>query len=210
MKWIGLFVFAVAILVSISAGNTYRKPTIETRSTRKPTYTPTPTPAFTSTPTRMPTPKILPVRLIVPKLTIDTTIESVGMTEKGNMDVPKDAQKVGWFRYGPTPSVRGNAVISGHYDTPTGRPAIFYYLDKLSIGDSVMVELSDGTTHEFVVTGKDLLSVDTFPGKYVFATKFGINLNLITCGGVWDPKLKNYDKRLVIFTTKKGSEFKAL
>lgn len=167
-------------------------------------------PNQTSTSTPTPTPIIVPVRLRIPKLKIDAVVEEVGITDTGNMDVPKDAQQVGWYEYGPTPSTRGNAIIAGHFDTPSGRPAIFYFLNKLKAGDSIEVVLSSGTTHEFVVTGKELLPADTFPADYVFATKYGINLNLITCSGVWDPKEKNYDKRLVIYSTKKGSEFNTL
>jgi len=157
--------------------------------------------------TPVPSPTPIPTLLIIPKLNIKTQIDPVGITETNAMDVPKDATRVGWYMFGPTPSARGNAVITGHYDTPSGRPAIFYRLNKLVIGDIVEVELNNKTRYAFVVTGKDNIDVDIFPEEYVFGEKYGTNLNLITCNGVWDPIKKNYSKRLVVYATLKGTQF---
>jgi sortase A len=170
-----------------------------------PTRTPTPLPSATPTITPSPTPIIVPVYINIPKLGIDTIVESVGLTKAGNMDTPANAKNVGWYRYGTVPGDRGNAVISGHFDTATGKPAIFYGLSKLSVGDTVGITLRGGREIEFTVTGKDAIPYQTFPSGYVFLDKPGINLNLITCGGIWDAKQKTYTKRIVVYTTLKGS-----
>ncbi len=165
------------------------------------------TPQVVTTTTSIPTPTPIPALLVIPKLKIKAQIDPVGLTSTNNMDVPADASHVGWYMFGPMPSVRGNAVIAGHYDTPSGRPAIFYRLNRLVVGDTLDIELNDGTLHTFVVTGKDIIATDVFPEDYVFGTKYGINLNLITCNGVWDPVEKNYSKRLVVYATLKGTQF---
>jgi LPXTG-site transpeptidase (sortase) family protein len=161
-------------------------------------------------PTPTLSPVIYPERLIIPRLAIDAPVDPVGRTGSDHMDVPKDAAHVGWYSLGPTPSVRGNAVMTGHYDTPSGRPAVFYRLNQLAKGDTVIVVLKNGSRHEFVVTHKDLIPYQSFPSDYVFATKYGINLNLITCNGIWDREEKIYDQRLVIYATLKGTQFNTL
>ena len=155
------------------------------------TLTPTPTaeyvPALTLT--NIPTPQ----KLTIKRLNLQAIIEQVGETEKGNMEVPANAANVGWYKEGTVPSEKGNAVLTGHYDTPSGRPAVFYKLYDLAIGDAIDVEFSNGSLKSFIVTGKDFIHLDVFPTQYVFNEKYGYNLNLITCGGVWDPKEKNYN-----------------
>jgi sortase (surface protein transpeptidase) len=179
----------------------YQRQTAQANLTPTPTSLPSPTPSVTPTPT----PIIVPVYLRIPKLGIDTVVESVGLTKDGNMDTPANAKNVGWYRYGTVPGSRGNAVISGHYDTASGKPAVFYHLNSLSVGDTVGITLRGGETIEFTVTGKDSIPYQTFPSGYVFLDKPGINLNLITCGGIWDPKKRLYTKRIVVYTTLKGS-----
>ena len=122
------------------------------------------------------------------------------------MDVPKNAADVAWYKFGAIPGQPGNAVINGHYDTPTGRPAIFYNLKNLQIGDDVRVILSNNTVVNFVVADKADIPDDTVADEntnYIFSKKPGTNLNLITCDGLWNPTTKRYSKRIVIYTTLK-------
>ena len=160
-------------------------------------------PSPTPTPTPSPTPALVPVTLIIPKLKIQAPVEQVGLTPTNNMDVPKDAADAAWYMHGPKPAEEGNAVISAHYDTPTGKPALFYYLNKLEVGDGVEVISNNAVHSTFVVTEKSTIPYDTFPNEFVFKSKPGRNLNLITCSGIWDPRKKIYSDRIVVYTTLK-------
>jgi len=153
-------------------------------------------------PTATPLPKsLVPVGFVIPKLNIRADVEKVGQTKSLHIDVPKNAANVAWYVYGSKPGEVGNAIINGHYDTPSGRPAVFYYLKNLEKGDEVQVISEDGVQSDFVVTGKEELSYDTFPSEYVFFTKPGTNLNLITCDGIWNPTNRNYSMRVVVYTS---------
>lgn len=154
-------------------------------------------------PTPSPTPDLTPVTLIIPKLGIQTAVEHVGLTETNNMEVPENADNVAWYIHGPKPSEKGNAVIAGHYDTPTGRPAIFYKLKTLEPGDEVEVISSNAVRTTFTVTEVSTIPYDVFPSDEVFVTREGVNLNLITCGGIWDARKKTYLDRIVVYTTVK-------
>lgn len=155
-------------------------------------------------PTPSPTPGLIPATVIIPKLNIQAPVELVGVTDTNNMDVPKNAANLAWYMYGPKPSEPGNAVIAGHYDTPTGRPAVFYNLTKLEKGDEIEVISENAVRSVFVVTETASIPYDQFPNDLVFKSKPGINLNLITCGGIWDAKKKNYSERIVVYTTLKS------
>ncbi len=166
-------------------------------------FNPLPTPTPSPTPTPTPTPGLTPVTIIIPKLNIQTAIEQVGLTPDNYMDVPKNANNAGWYMYGTKPSEAGNAVITGHYDTPTGAPALFYYLKRLEIGDEVTTVSENAIKSIFTVTGKETIPYDKFPKDYVFVTKVGKNLNLITCDGVWNQQKRVYSDRIVVYTTLK-------
>lgn len=162
-------------------------------------------PTFTP-PTPTPMPKsLIPVGLVIPKLNIRANVEQVGQTKSLNIDVPKNAANVAWYVYGAKPGESGNAIINGHFDTPSGRPAVFFALKTLEKGDEVQVISEDGVVTDFVVTGKEELAYDTFPSEYVFFTKPGTNLNLITCDGIWNPTKKNYSTRVVVYTSLKST-----
>lgn len=152
-----------------------------------------------------PTLDLTPATIVIPKLKIQAAVELLGMTPTNNLEVPKNAGNVGWYMYGPKPSEPGNAVIAGHYDTPTGRPAVFYYLDKLEPGDEIEVVSQNAVRNIFIVVEKAKIPYDKFPSAEIFKTRSGANLNLITCGGIWDPQAKTYTDRLIVYTVLKSS-----
>lgn len=158
-------------------------------------------------PTPLPTPGLEPATLLIPKLKIQAAIEHVGLTETNNMEVPKNTANVAWYMYGKKPGETGNSVIAGHFDTPSGRPAIFYHLRSLEVGDEIEVISENALRNTFVVTEKATIPYDTFPSEEVFKTRDGNNLNLITCGGIWDTKKHTYTDRIVVYTRlKEGFE----
>lgn len=143
----------------------------------------------------------LPVLLEIPRINLSANIEEVGQTSQGSMDTPKYSADVGWYKYGVTPGGKGSAVIDGHLDNFLGLKAVFYNLNKLSVGDDVYVTNQKGEKLDFVVTSKKLYDYNATDTSAVFtSTDDLVHLNLITCNGTWLKDVHNYDKRLVIFT----------
>lgn len=168
-----------------------------------PTATPRPTPIATATappvPTATPAPPVgLPVRLMIPAIKVDTTIEHVGLTADGAMDVPKDYDNVAWYNLGSKPGEPGNAAIAGHVDSKTG-PAIFWNLRKLKPGDEIIVVGSDGIERRFVVRQAKTYKRADAPLDQIFGPTTGAHLNLITCDGTFDRTRQEYDSNLVIY-----------
>jgi sortase A len=141
-----------------------------------------------------------PARLIIPVLNIDTKIQKVGLTQKGTMGVPSNFSDVGWYKYGPIPGNPGNAVIDGHLDNAIALAGVFKHLAELKEGDEVHVVDIDGVTHHFKVIGTSSYDYNAASPEEVFGTTNDVNLNLITCEGVWDQSHKSYTERLVVFT----------
>ena len=56
------------------------------------------------------------MRLTAPGLGVDAAIDAVGVRPDGQMILPADVDRVGWYRFGPAPGCRRSAVIAGHVD----------------------------------------------------------------------------------------------
>ena len=138
-----------------------------------------------------------PIRLKIPNINVDATIEYVGLTSKGAMEVPSNAVNVGWFDLGPRPGELGSAVIAGHFDDKSGKAGVFVDLYKLKKGDKLYVENAKGQSITFEVQGSRIY--DPGYADEVFTRNDKAHLNLITCDGVWDGIKKSYSKRLVVF-----------
>ncbi len=141
-------------------------------------------------------------RLLIPAIGVNASIESVGRTPEGLMDVPKHNKwvTVGWYKNGPKPGQVGSAVIDGHLDRDGGAPAVFWDLHKLHPDDMVSVQGKTGRTLHFKVIKVAKYAPDVAPVVQIFGKKNGIFLNLITCAGVWVPAENQPSQRLVIYT----------
>lgn len=122
----------------------------------------------------------VPVRLKIPAISLDAAIESVGLTSANLMEVPTYYDEAAWYRLGPRPGERGNAVISGHVDSTTGG-AVFWDLRKLIPGDTIGVVGDDGIERKFVVTASERYAPGDAPLTRIFGAADGAHLNLITC-----------------------------
>lgn len=141
-----------------------------------------------------------PVSMRIPSLKVQTSIESVAKDTQGRMDVPKDVFNTAWYNLGPKPGEVGNAVIAGHLDTPSGKPAIFYKLDTMKKGDEIEIKDASGITYVYRVVDKKNYPVEKFPITEVFGPSNIARLNLITCDGAFDQKANTYSKRTVVFS----------
>ena len=122
------------------------------------------------------------------------------------MDVPKAAANVAWYQFGPKPGEIGNAVIAGHLDWYDG-PAVFYKLNELQEGDTIVVTDDNGQEYRFTITKKATYPLDLFPMDEVFGSHEKPRLNLITCDGAFDENSKNYSHRVVIYAELDQEEF---
>ncbi len=137
-----------------------------------------------------------PSFLLIPKIKVNAEIQPVGLSLKGNMAVPGNFSKVGWYKYGAFPGEKGNAVLAGHLDNGLALPGVFNHLSELSPGDDVYVKTGNKTLH-FSVTKSEVYDFNAKVDE-VFKNDNGKFLKLITCMGSWLEQYRTHDKRLVL------------
>lgn len=143
---------------------------------------------------------VAPEKLVIPKIDVSTIVQNVGLNQNGEMDVPKALSEVGWYKDGPLPGEKGNAVIAGHEVDQYGLGVVFKNLYLLAQGDSIFIQTKTGKELEFVVSDKKIYKYDEAPVKEIFGQTESINLNLITCAGEFLKDKKTKNQRLVIYT----------
>jgi len=142
----------------------------------------------------------IPIRLLIPKIKVDAKIESVGLTAKGAVGVPKKPANTAWFNLGARPGNKGSAIIDGHYGRwKNGDSSVFDNLNKLKKGDKIYVKDDKGSVIVFVVRKSQSYDLKADASAVFYASDDKAHLNLITCEGVWNSKTKTYYQRLVVF-----------
>jgi sortase A len=146
-----------------------------------------------------------PVYLRIPSINVSAAVQQTGLSRKGNMGVPTNYTDVAWYKYGPIPGEKGSAVIDGHVDNGLSLPGVFKNLDRIKVGDTIIVKTAAGTERTFTVQETKMYPYKEVPTELLFNRTDRQRLNLITCTGAWLPGDKTYDQRLVVFAVQGGS-----
>jgi hypothetical protein len=141
----------------------------------------------------------IPVTVAIGALDITAEVDQVGVDPAtGRMEVPEQADRLGWYRYGPgLDSHAGSMVIAGHVDTVAG-PGALYHLGQLEPGDTVTVTGADGQARSFQVVAREVHHKSEIPLSRYFARDGSPRLTLITCGGPFDRDTRQYRDNIVI------------
>jgi sortase (surface protein transpeptidase) len=142
-----------------------------------------------------------PVSIRIPKIKVSAVVEARGLTSRGLMQGPTLPSRVAWDRGGITPGNRGDAVMYGHLTDNHFQPAIFINLSKVVVGSLVIVTDSKGTVRTFKVTKKKTIRADQINYFDLVQPTNYIHLNLYTCAGTWNQRLRHYSHYLVVYTT---------
>ncbi|TRV73551.1 class F sortase [Streptomyces sp. 130] len=154
-------------------------------------------------------PRSVPTRLRIPAIAVDAPFTPLSIGPSGRLDAPppNDKNLVGWFKDGATPGELGTSIVAGHVDTTTG-PAVFLQLRFLKPGATVDITRADGSVATFAVDTVETFSKADFPDDKVYADTPDAQVRLITCGGAYDRKAKDYEDNVVVFahldSVKKG------
>ncbi|ONI89933.1 hypothetical protein ALI22I_13455 [Saccharothrix sp. ALI-22-I] len=146
-----------------------------------------------------------PTRLTIPAIGVDAAgIIDLGLRADRAMEVPADAETVGWYTNSPTPGESGPALLAAHVDWQ-GRLGVFHDLRKVKPGDQVTVERADGSAASFTVQRVEQHPKDRFPTQAVYGHVEGPELRLVTCGGQFDRKAGSYRDNIVVYAQMTGS-----
>jgi len=137
-----------------------------------------------------------PVGVRVGNLSLEASVVPVGVDAEKQLDVPA-ADLVGWYQYSPTPGDAGVTVLAAHVDYG-GEQGAFFNLHQIEIGEIFEVELEDGTVKQYEVTANSTYNKVDLPDEELFRKDGEPALQLVTCGGTFDPEARSYEANVVV------------
>lgn len=139
-----------------------------------------------------------PVRISAPALGVDAPVDAVGVAPDGQMELPEDVARVGWYRFGPEPGAAGSAVLAGHVDDREQGPGALFPLRDAAVGDELTVTDAAGTATRWRVVSRELITKQALPVDRIFARDGAPRLTLVTCGGPFLPEYRSYRDNVVV------------
>jgi sortase (surface protein transpeptidase) len=139
-----------------------------------------------------------PARLAVPALGVDAPVDPVGVRDDGQMQLPDDVDRVGWYRFGPVPGAGGAAVLAGHVDDREQGRGALAPLREAAAGDEVRVTDAAGAVTRWRVVSRELIEKQALPVDRLFSPTGPARLVLVTCGGRFLPQLGSYRDAVVV------------
>ena len=146
-----------------------------------------------------PAPAVVPpVRLEVPELGVDAPLEESGVRPDGQMALPDDVGRAGWYRFGPVPGAPGSAVLAGHVDDAEQGLGELAPLRQAEPGQEVLVTDAAGATTRWRVVARETLDKQALPVDLLFGRDGPPRLTLVTCGGPFLPETGGYRDNVVV------------
>jgi len=142
-----------------------------------------------------------PKRIVIDSVGIDIPVVPVGVDTAGFLETPEKWNEAGWYEKSAKVAEPGNLIIDAHYDDNLGRPAAFWKLKNVNVGDKVSVLDSYGRIYNYKISNIYYVGINDPDRSKVFENYKGDNspiVTLITCGGIWSTEKSTYDKRLVV------------
>lgn len=139
---------------------------------------------------------IQPVSIRVAGIDLEAPIISVGVDGNNQFAVPA-ADTVGWYQFSSSPGDPGASVLAAHVDYG-GVPGAFFNLAKVLPGDTLELEMEDGRMILYEVTGNTQYDKTELPAGELFRKEGDSVLQLITCGGTFDPEQHSYEANVVV------------
>jgi hypothetical protein len=151
-------------------------------------------------------PPSAPVRVDIDDAGVHAPLMALGKNPDGTVQVPPfgRARYAGWYRLGPAPGARGNAVLLGHLDDEH-TAAAFYKLKTVRRFEDIEVTRRDGTIAEFEVDAVQKVRKTRFPAGLVYGPVRYAGLRLVTCGGPFDYHEHSYRDNVIVFAHLTGS-----
>jgi len=139
-----------------------------------------------------------PVRLVVPDVSIDMPVDPVGVRDDGEMEIPEDADRAGWYRFGPAPGDVGATVLAGHVDSRLTGIGQMARLREVVLGAPLTVTTADGTEHAYRVVDVQKVPKEGAPVDRWFDREGAPRLVLVTCGGAFRRDIGHYTDNVVV------------
>lgn len=135
--------------------------------------------------------------VVIPSLGVRPAVTRMGVDRYGRLDVPDNNLNVAWYPdFSALPGDDGSTFLAAHF-VHAGRPGVFNRLATLRPGDEVVVTLSNGANHRYLVRSTvdyHLGAIDM--GAILRGLEGAESLTLMTCSG--PPDEGEYAYRTVV------------
>jgi hypothetical protein len=146
--------------------------------------------------------RAVPLRVRIGAISVDAPVIPVGLEDDGAMEIPDRVAEIGWYDpdgLGVRPGTVGTAVLAGHVDSRRQGNGALFHLRDLQIGETIEIDLADGTTQRWIITQVTQYSKDELPLEEVFTWSGAPRLAVITCGGTYDRTERSYSDNIVVY-----------
>jgi LPXTG-site transpeptidase (sortase) family protein len=202
----GLAILAIS-LMAIACSGQKKIPSNNFGSiTAPPSATGTATPA-TNAASPSATPDQSPLaEFMVPKFNVSGNIIVKGIDPATNvMESPDNKDDVAYYDFSGRPgfgcTADGkcvNTVLAGHVDWYTGQVGVFWHMKDLSQGDEIELKLGDGTLYKYKVVANTIYKSEDAPIEQILGDTPQESVTLITCDGVFNKQLQEYNSRRIV------------
>jgi len=175
---------------------------VETAVVAEPTPRPAPVPEPQPVEPAVPV-RLTPLQIRIGAIAVDAPIVPVGLEDDGEtMEIPHRVAEIGWYDpdgLGVSPGETGTAVLAGHVDSRTQGRGALYDLRDLKVGETIEVDLDDGSVLRWLITEVIQYPKDVLPFDEVFTWSGPSRLVIITCGGEFDRTARSYTDNIVVY-----------
>ena len=142
-------------------------------------------------------------RLVISKIGVSApfTVKPVGTD--GQMPNPNGPEDVVYYDFsqwpglGGVPGKGGNVVLAGHVDYINYGPAVFWRLHELEAGDTIEIDLGDGTKATYKIEFNKQIEASAADWTPIVQATADESITLITCGGEFSAG--HYNNRQIIW-----------
>jgi LPXTG-site transpeptidase (sortase) family protein len=145
-----------------------------------------------------------PVEVRIGDIGVSAPVLSVGVDSNNQFAVPA-ADTVGWYEHSSLPGRNGATVLAAHVDYG-GVPGAFFNLGDLRPGDPLEIVMTDGSVLRYRVTFNTEYQKTELPAEELFRKTGDSVLQLITCGGQFDPENRSYLANVVVTAEPEGAD----
>ncbi len=142
-------------------------------------------------------------RLVISKIGVDAPFSVKAVATDGQMPNPNGPEDVAYYDFsqwpglGGLPGKGGNVVLAGHVDYINYGPAVFWRLHELAPGDTVEIDMADGTKATYKIEFNKQLDASSADWTPIVEATADESITLITCAG--DFNAGHYNNRQIVW-----------
>jgi Sortase domain len=135
---------------------------------------------------------------------VTAPVVPIGVHADGTLALPDSPRTVGWWiGSAPAGDPRDGTLVAGHVDTAREGLGALAALHALQPGASIVLTDAFGVRHRYAMTARRTYPKYALP-QTVFRVDGHPGLTLVTCGGPFDARTRQYRDNIVVYAALTG------